>query len=83
MKRRALRMLGGTALCTAIGGCFTHQDVAMSGNADGVMINYVGNVAETLPLARRHCAQYEREPVLRVARDNTATYACIRVSSGP
>ena len=34
----------------------------MDGQADGVIIQYFGDLAETLPLARDHCAQYERVP---------------------
>jgi hypothetical protein len=53
---------------------------ALLGNADGVMINYAGDVALTLPIARQHCAQYERVPVLRANKDNYATYACMKAS---
>jgi len=73
------------ALGALLGGCndIPHQNVAMRGNADGVMINYVGDVADTLPIARQHCAQYERVPVLRQAKDNNATYACVRANAAP
>lgn len=83
--RFSVRLLGGMALAApaaVLGGC-EHHDVAMRGTADGVAINYVGDVADTLPLARQHCAQYERQPVLRQAKDNTATYACVRVNAAP
>jgi len=85
MTRRSARLACGLAigaLGAALGGC-EHHDTAMRGNADGVMINYVGDIAETLPLARQHCAQYERQPLLRDTRDNTATYACVRVNAAP
>ena len=55
----------------------------MQGNADWVAVNYVGDVADTLPLARRYCAQYERTPLLKNTKDNVANYACIRVSAAP
>lgn len=55
-----------------------HQDAAMRGTADWVIISYAGDVAETLPIARRHCAQYERQPVLHQAKDNSAVYQCVK-----
>lgn len=82
MRCSAARWLCGIMLASALGGCLPHHDAAMFGNAEGVSINYVGDVSETAALARRHCAQYERAPVLRSAKDNTAVYACIRVNTG-
>lgn len=79
----AARWMCGAVLAAALGGCVEHHDVAMFGNAEGVSINYVGDVAETAPLARRHCAQYERQAVLRSAKDETAVYACIRANASP
>jgi hypothetical protein len=84
-------MVGGSArpIILALGallldGCdIPHHDVAMSGNADGVVISYVGDVAETLPLARQHCAQYERVPVLRQTKDENAIYVCVRNNPAP
>ena len=72
----AARWLCGMALALAIAGCLPHQNVIMFGNAEGVSINYLGDVSATMALARRHCAQFEREPVLRSAKDETAVYAC-------
>jgi hypothetical protein len=66
------------ALGTLAGGCtLPHQDMAIQGNANGVIINYVGDIAETLPLARQHCAQYERVPVLHETKDDNAIYFCV------
>ena len=72
---------GGVA--TALSGCFPHQNAAMHGGPDGVLISYMGDVSATLPLARQHCAQYERVPVLAGAKDNLATYACVRSNGAP
>jgi hypothetical protein len=67
-----------------IGGCAQKQEpVAMHGNADSVTINYVGELADTLPVARRHCAQYEKVPVLRANKDNYVTYACVKNNPAP
>jgi hypothetical protein len=81
MMRRAAGF--SVALGTALGGCaLPHHDVAMRGSADGVIINYFGDLTETLPLARQHCAQYERVPVLRETKDNNAIYDCVRPGAG-
>lgn len=55
----------------------------MQGNADGVVISYVGDIANTLPIARQHCARYERVPVLHDAKENHAVYFCVRPGAVP
>jgi hypothetical protein len=69
----------GLALAALLAACaLPHQDVAMRGTADWVLISYAGDVADTLSIARRHCAQYERQPVFRQAQDNSALYMCVK-----
>ena len=82
MIRRAMRVLCGIAMGAALSGC-EHHDVAMQGNADRVLVSYVGDLSETQPIARKHCAQYERTAVLLAAKDNTAVYACVRTNAAP
>ncbi len=81
MARRSARLsvrFAALALGVLPCGCdLPHHDVPMQGNADGVIINFVGNVADTQPVARQHCARYERVPVLRQIRDYNAIYACV------
>ena len=74
-------ILAFVALLTGCG--LPHQDAAMQGNANGVVINYVGDIAETLPLARKHCAEYERVPVLRQTQDDHAIYDCVPINPQP
>ncbi len=69
--------LSGISLCMLLGAC-EHKDVALQGTADWVIITYVGDIAETQPIARQHCAQFERVPVLRQTKDNTAIYGCVK-----
>jgi len=83
MTRRSARPFLLT-LGALLAGCDPpHHDVAMRGNADGVIINYFGDIAETLPLARQHCAQYERVPMLHQTQDNNAIYFCVRADAVP
>jgi hypothetical protein len=81
--RGTVRHLCGVVLGATLGGCLQHQDAAMRGNADYVSISYAGDASETTRLARQHCAQYERQPVLRSAADNVAVYACVRADGSP
>jgi hypothetical protein len=77
--RRWAAAVFGLALAAPLAACtLPHQDVAMRGTADWVLINYAGDVSDTLPIARRHCAQYERQPELRQAKDNSALYMCVK-----
>jgi hypothetical protein len=78
MTRRGAVLLGLTLPALLAACTLPHEDVAMRGTADWVLINYVGDIADTLPIARRHCAQYERQPVLRQAKDNNALYMCVK-----
>jgi len=74
----------GLALAALLAACsLPHQDVAMRGNADWVLISYAGDASGTLPIARRHCAQYERQPVLRQTKDNSALYMCVKPGAAP
>ncbi|HTQ33589.1 MAG TPA: hypothetical protein VMI30_05430 [Stellaceae bacterium] len=66
-------------LAMGLAGCAASpKGIAMQGNADGVIIDYVGDVAATLPIAQQHCARYERVPVLHEAKENHAVYFCVR-----
>jgi hypothetical protein len=83
MRLRAARFLV-LAFAALLCACNTPpQNVAMGGNADGVIINYFGDVAQTLPLARQHCARYERVPVLHETSENHAVYFCVRAAAAP
>jgi len=83
MRRYAARLFL-LALGMSLLGCEPHQDaVAMQGNANVVIINYVGDISATLPVARKHCAQYERVPVLAETKPDHAVYACLRPGTEP
>jgi hypothetical protein len=65
-------------LVIALTGCLEHHDSIVRGTADSVDILYDGDLAGTLPLARKHCAQFERVPQLRQSReDNVINYQCV------
>jgi len=73
------RALFAIATLAALAGCApTVTNRVMSGGADAVAIQFAGDVGATLPLAQKHCAQYERFPQLRDTNDDIVNYACIR-----
>jgi hypothetical protein len=74
------RLAGAMAiglLAAPLAGCLSYQAHVMSGDGDQVVIQYTGDVALTLPLARQHCAQYERVPQQRETDPGSVTYACV------
>ena len=43
-----------------------------------MQVEYGGDVASAWPLARRHCAEFERVPSLRETDGNVATFDCVK-----
>jgi hypothetical protein len=67
------------AIGALLGACTTPpQNVAIQGGPDWVIIRYVGDVADTLPIAKQHCARYERVPVLHETKEERVVYFCIK-----
>lgn len=78
---RLVRLFGAAAL-TVLGGCTAGQNpnqIIDDEKSAGVVIQYYGDVEATLPLARSHCAAYERVAVRRSysAEKNLVIYACV------
>ena len=71
------------AVAAALAACNAPAPNIREGDADTVQISYGGDVATAWPLARKHCAQYERVPRLADigAGENgldLANFDCIR-----
>jgi hypothetical protein len=52
------------------------------GNADSVEIGFSGDVSNAMPLARKHCAQFEREPRYVLPTLDGGLFECIRPGGG-
>jgi hypothetical protein len=64
-------------LCGGVlAGCSGPRPFLLSGDANGAEIAYATDLATTLPLAKAHCAAYERVPRLLQAQENIAYYEC-------
>jgi len=59
-------------------GCTAPHPYIHDGNASGVEVRYSGDVASALPLATKHCAQFERVPRLVDPGLDVAVYNCVR-----
>jgi hypothetical protein len=71
--------LAAALLCSSLAaGCSAPKPFLLNGDAKGADIGYAMDPAATLPVARLHCAEYERVPRLLQAQDNVAYYECIR-----
>jgi hypothetical protein len=62
----------------ALAGCTAPHPAILSGDANSVEVSYGGDVASALPLARQHCAKYERLPRLSDAGLDVAIFDCVR-----
>ncbi len=54
-----------------------------AGNADQVEIGFGGDVADAMPLARKHCAQFERVPFYLGPTLDGGIFECVRPGAGP
>ena len=63
---------------SALAGCAAPYPSIRSGDANSVEITYGGDAESAMPLARRHCSQFERVPRLVIADGDTAMFDCVR-----
>ncbi|MGE0260572.1 MAG: hypothetical protein AB7H71_11170 [Alphaproteobacteria bacterium] len=52
------------------------------GNADKVEIGFSGDVSNAIPLARKHCAQFERVPYYVAPTLDGGIFECVRPGAG-
>jgi hypothetical protein len=66
-------------LCGSLSaGCSSAKPFVLSGDAERVEIGYATDPTATLPLAKAHCAAYERVPRLLQAQQDIAYYQCYK-----
>ena len=61
----------------ALAGCTAPHPFVREGDANSVEVVYGGDVASALPLARQHCARYEREARLALKGPDFADFICV------
>jgi hypothetical protein len=57
--------------------CSSPHPFIREGNADTVQVTFAGDPALTEPLARKHCAAYNRVPLFVTADGEIAVYNCV------
>ena len=81
MKRRSVvarALMLGLGIGAVLAGCIGPHAYVREGDANAVQVVYGGDDAGVaLPLARRHCAQYEKIPRFVDAGANLATFDCV------
>jgi hypothetical protein len=63
--------VGASAACAP-------KPFVLDGNAEYARITYAGDMEAATAAAKRHCAQFEREPRFREIEESVAYFSCIR-----
>jgi len=71
-----LALATGAAGAT-LSGCTAPHPFILKGDANSVEVSYGGDPASALPLARRHCAQFERIPRRVGGGQDLAVFDCV------
>ena len=58
--------------------CSGPKPFLLQGNANSAQVGFSGDVGAAVPVARQHCAQYERVPRFLEAEENIAFFDCVR-----
>jgi hypothetical protein len=74
--RFAVPLFAITAAAALLAGCFNTRAFIREGNANSVEIGFPGDLSDAWPLARKHCAQFEKVPKLLEADEETALFDC-------
>lgn len=77
MRNPFFSLLFGIAIAAGTAGCEGPQPLIREGDADSVQIAYGGDVERAYPLARRHCARFERVPRFVSAGIDIAQFDCV------
>jgi hypothetical protein len=61
-----------------VAACSGSKPFLLQGDANSAQVGYSGNVDDATPVAKKHCAQYERVPRFLEAEENIAFFDCVR-----
>lgn len=71
-------MLAAGAAGAALSGCTGPHPFVRDGDVNSVEVGYSGDVASAWPVARQHCAQFDRVARLVDPGFDTAVFKCDR-----
>jgi len=78
IRKIALQPLTAALLAAGVFACSGPHPTVREGDANSVEVGFAGDVASAWPVARRHCAQYEKVPQLVDAGLDRAIFDCVR-----
>jgi hypothetical protein len=67
----------------AISACGGPGPFVREGSANSVEIGFSGDLSNAMPLARKHCAQFERVPRYLMPTLDGGIFECVRPGAGP
>jgi hypothetical protein len=73
----AMLIASNVAAIALLSGCITPHPFMLRGDAKSVEVEYYGDVASALPLARQHCAEYQLAPRFAFAGAGVANFDCV------
>jgi hypothetical protein len=77
-RRRLIWLVGGAGLAIALAGCAGPQPFLLNGDADSAEVGFSGDPGSATPVAKQHCARYERVPHFVQADPNVAYFDCVK-----
>jgi hypothetical protein len=69
-------------IAAMLAACGAPGPFVREGNAESVEIGFSGDVSNAMPLARKHCAQFEREPRFVSPTLDGGLFECVRPGPG-
>ena len=77
--RASARLLLLTLAFAGLGSaCTGPKPFLLQGDANSAQVGYSSDIDAATPVARQHCAQYERVPRFLEAQENVAFFDCVR-----
>ena len=72
------RALYAALIFLGIGACLPSRVYVLHSEPGKVAVGYTGDIEAATAVAKRHCAQFERQPVLVSAEEDVAYFDCVR-----
>ncbi len=70
-------LVAAVVLAASTAGCEGPKPFLLQGDADSAEVGFSGDPAAANPVAKQHCARYERVPRFLDAGENVAYFDCV------
>jgi len=78
MPSGARALCAALMMCLGIGACLPSRVFVLHGEPGKVAVGYTGDIEAATAVAKHHCAQFERLPVLVSAEEDVAYFDCVQ-----